>query len=63
MTFEVDILFGICGFFVNGCDNWPFSFLMRMSKNGSSLKLCSMENLILGCRFCCMLRKSLISPL
>ena len=41
---------------------WPFWFLMRMSKNGSSLKLCFMVNFILGYRFWCKLCKSLMLP-
>ena len=39
---------------------WPFSFLMWISKNGSSLKLCSMVNFILECRFWRKLCKSLM---
>ena len=39
---------------------WPFLFLLRIPKNGSSLKLCSMVNLMLICWFCCHLRKLLI---
>ena len=30
---------------------WPFWFFMRMSKNGSSLDLCSIVNFIFGYRF------------
>ena len=31
---------------------------MRMSENGSSFELCSIVNLILGCRFCSRLSNS-----
>ena len=37
------VLWEICVIFCS------FSFLIRMSKNGSSLKLCSMVDFILGC--------------
>ena len=30
----------------------PFTFFTRMSKKGSSFRLCSIVNFILGCRFC-----------
>ena len=33
-----------------------------MSKNGSSFELCSIINVILGCRFCSRLCNSLMSP-
>ena len=39
---------------------WPFSFLMRMSKNCSSLTLCSMVNFILLCKFWSKLGNSLM---
>ena len=41
---------------------WPFLFLIKMSKNGNSLKLCSMVNFILECRFWSKLCKSLMLP-
>ena len=41
---------------------WLFSFLMGMCKNGNSLKLCSMVNFILGCKFWSKLCKCLILP-
>ena len=41
---------------------WPFSFLMRGSKNGSSLKPCSMVNFSLGCWFWSKLCKLLMFP-
>ena len=41
---------------------WPFTFFIRMSKNGSSFELCSIVNFILGCRFCSRLYNSLMSP-
>ena len=30
----------------------PLTFFTGMSKNGSSFRLCSIVNFILGCRFC-----------
>ena len=40
----------------------PFTFFTRMSKNGSSFRLCSIVNFILGCRFCSSSCNSLMSP-
>ena len=39
----------------------PFTFFIRMSKNGNSFKLCSIVNFVLGCRFCGRLCNSLMS--
>ena len=41
---------------------WPFTFFIRMSKNGNSFKLCSIVNFILGCRFCSRSGNSLMFP-
>ena len=42
MAIEVEVLLGVCGFVVEICDALAiFIFFTRMSKNGSSLKLCS----------------------
>ena len=41
---------------------WPFTFFIRMSKDGNSFELCCMVNFILGCRFCSWLYNSLMSP-
>ena len=41
---------------------WPFTFFIRMTKNGNSFKLCSIVNSILGYRFCGRLCNSLMSP-
>ena len=38
---------------------WSFTFFIKMSKNGSSLEVCSIVNFILGCRFCSRLCTSL----
>ena len=44
---------GIVGYLlVCGMMIWPFTFFIRMSKNGYSFELCSIVNSILGCRFC-----------
>ena len=40
----------------------PFTFFMRMSKNGASFELCSIVNFILGCRFSSRLCNSMMSP-
>ena len=51
VNIEVEVLLGVCDFVVDICDNCPFSFLMKMSKNGNYLKLCSVVNFIFECRF------------
>ena len=61
-TFEVEVLFGVCGFVINVCNNLDIFIFMEMSKNGSFLKLCSMVNFILECRFWSKLCKLLMSP-
>ena len=40
---------------------WPYSFFIRMSKNGSSFELCSIVNFTLGCTLWSRLCNSLIS--
>ena len=52
----------VCGFVVDICDDLAILFLMRISKNGSSLKLCSTVNFILGCKFFSRLCNSLMFP-
>ena len=44
------------------CDDLAVYIFIRMSKNGHSFELCSVVNFTLGCRFCCRLCNSLISP-
>ena len=41
---------------------WQFSFLMRISKNGGSLKLSSIVNFISGCKYWSRLCNSLMLP-
>ena len=59
---EVEVLLGVCWFVVDICDDFAIYVFTRMSKNGSSFRLCSIVNFILGCRFCSSSCNSLMSP-
>ena len=58
----MEVLLGVFWFMVDICGDLAIFVFMGMSKNGSSLKLCSIDNFILGCRFWSRLCNSLISP-
>ena len=58
LTFKDEVLVGVCGFVVDICDDLAIFDFMGISKNGSSLKLCSIVDFILvvvfgiGCVIC-----------
>ena len=60
--FEVEVLLGVYWFVIETVMIWPFTFFIRLSKNGSSFELSAIVNFILGCRFCNRLCNSLMSP-
>ena len=51
MILEVGVLFSDCGFVVKIYDNLAILIFNGISKNGSSLKLCSTVYFCLGWRF------------
>ena len=51
MNFEMVVFLGVCAFVVNVCDNLAILVFNEDVKNGSSLKLSSVVNFILGRRF------------
>ena len=62
VTFEVEVLLGVCWFVIDICHDLAIYIFYKDVKNGCSFELCSIMHFILGCRFCSMWCNSLISP-
>ena len=61
-AFKFEVLLGVYWFLIDICDDLAIYVFIRISRNIISFKLCSIVNLILGCRFCCRLCNSFMSP-
>ena len=55
LTIKMDMSLGICWFVVDVSYYFTIFIFMRLSKDGCPLKLYSIANFILGCRFWSML--------